>query len=197
MYKLLIPAFMAIFAVGFFVGGRDNNAYAQEACTVDRALLARIYKAVFHRGLDAGADFHVGRPLDTVLADMENSDEHVNYSAVFESTKAYEEARRHHLALSATDSERYRKMIDSALSHVAAWSDTLPKQDINNAVVGPDQARAAIRRAYDRMNATARAKAEFGLFNATERIGQPDAIPLPAVRPNSTINDATGGTTSY
>jgi len=186
---------MAVFAVGFFVGGRDNNAYAQEACTVDRALLARIYKAVFHRGLDAGADFHVGRPLDTVLTDLEGSDEHVNYSAVFESTKAYEEARRHYSALSATDSERYKKMIDSALSHVAAWSDTLPKQDINNAVVGPDQARAAIRKAYDRMNATARAKAEFGLFNATDRIGRPDAIPLPVLRKRGTTNDAAGETT--
>ena len=186
---VLVPAFMAVFAVGFFVGERDNNAYAQEACTVDRALLARIYNAIFHRPLDAGADFHVGRPLDVVLSDIENADEHVNYSALFKAMKALEEARRSPGQLTNDDQLRYRRILDSALSHVDAWADTLPEQAIGNAVVGPDRAREAIRKAYDRMNATARAKAEYGLFNATERIGQPDAIPLPSVRPSNTTGN--------
>ena len=190
-FFVLIPAFMIVFAVGFFVGGRDNNAYAQEACTVDRALLARIYNSIFHRPLDAGADFHIGRPLNTVLTDIEGSEEHTVYTGLVRATKALEEAKRAPGELSSADLESYRKIVNSALSHVAAFADTLPEQAINNAVVGPDQARAAIRKAYDRMNATARAKAEYGLFNATERIGQPDAIALPSVRPNSTTNDAT------
>jgi len=179
---VLVPAFMAVFAVGFFVGGRDNNAYAQEACTVDRALLARIYNAIFHRPLDAGADFHVGRPLSTVLTDLEGSDEHTLYTGLVKATKALEEAKRTR-QLSADDLERHRKMVDSALSHVSAWAESLPQQAIDNAVVGPEEARAAIRRAYERMNATAREKAESGLFRTTERIGHPDTLQLPLLRP--------------
>ena len=186
---VLVPAFVAVFAVGLLVGGRNaSDAYAQEACTVDRALLTRIYRAIFHRPLDAGADFHVGRPLGVVLGDIENADEHVQYTGLVRAMKAFEEARRAPGELSSGDQLRYRRILDSALSHVSAWADTLPEQAIDNAVVGPDQARAAIRKAYDRMNTTAKAKAEFGLFNALERIGRPDAIPLPSVRPDSVTN---------
>src|SRR3989344_9550803 len=90
----LVPAFVTVFAFGFFLGGGTNSANAETTCTVDRALLHRIYSAIFHRPLDTGADFHLGRSLDVVLSDIENSGEHVNYSAVFKSMKALEEAKR-------------------------------------------------------------------------------------------------------
>ena len=89
--------------------------------------------------------------------------------------------------------EKYGAAITAIVSEYcrahAIPAQPMPEQAINNAVVGPDQARAAIRKAYDRMNATARAKAEYGLFNALERIGQPDAIPLPSVRPINTTGN--------
>src|SRR3989344_4538505 len=127
----LVPAFVSVFAFGFFMGGGTNSASAQETCTVDRALLHRIYSAIFHRPLDSGADFHVGRPLDVVLSDIENSDETVQYSAIFKAMKALEEAKRAPGQLSNTDTETYKKMVDSALSHVNAWADTLPEQAID------------------------------------------------------------------
>jgi len=186
---VLVPVFVAVFAVGLLIGGRNaSDAYAQEACTVDRALLTRIYSAIFHRPLDTGADFHIGRSLGVVLGDIENADEHVQYTGLVRAMKAFEEARRAPGELSSDDQLKYRRILDSALSHVNAWADTLPEQAIDNAVVGPDMARAAILRARERMNTTARERAEFGLFNALERIGRPDTIPLPSMRPDSITN---------
>src|SRR3989338_10602877 len=118
LFFVLIPAFAAVFAFGFFLGGGTNNASAQTTCTVDRALLHRIYNAIFHRPLDSGADFHVGRPLDVVLSDIENADEHVNYSALFKAMKALEEARRSPGQLSGDDQLKYRRIFDSSLSHL-------------------------------------------------------------------------------
>lgn len=178
----LVPAFITVFAFGFFLGGGTDSASAQTTCTVDRALLHRIYSAIFHRPLDSGADFHVGRSLDTVLSDIENSGEHIEYSAAFKAMKALEEAKRAPGQLSNADIESYKKIVDSALSHVSAWADTLPEQPLDKAVVGPEHARAAIKRAYDHMNPTAKAAAEFGLFNAQTRIGHPDTLPLPMER---------------
>lgn len=178
----LVPAFVTVFAFGFFMGGGVGSASAETTCTVDRALLHRIYSAIFHRPLDTGADFHVGRSLDTVLSDIENSGEHIEYSAVFKSMKALEEAKRAPGQLSNTDTESYKKIVDSALSHVSAWAETLPEQAIDKSVVGPEHARAAIKRAYDNMTPTAKAAAEFGLFNAQTKIGHPDVLPLPVER---------------
>ncbi len=182
LFFVLVPAFVTVFAFGFFMGGGVGSANAETTCTVDRALLHRIYSAIFHRPLDSGADFHVGRPLDTVLSDIENSTESIEYSAVFKSIKALEEAKRAPGQLSNTDTESYKKIVDSALSHVSAWADTLPEQALDKSVVGPEQARAAIKRAYDNMNPTAKAAAEYGLFNAQTKIGHPDVLPLPVER---------------
>lgn len=178
----LVPAFVAVFAFGFFLGGGTDSVSAQTTCTVDRALLHRIYSAIFHRPLDSGADFHVGRPLDIVLSDIENSSENIEYSALFKAMKALEEAKRAPGQLSNTDTENYKKIVDSALSQVSAWADTLPEQALDKSVVGPDHARAAVQRAYDHLNPTAKAAAEFGLFNAQTRIGHPDVLPLPVER---------------
>ncbi|MEX2090695.1 MAG: hypothetical protein WD989_01005 [Candidatus Paceibacterota bacterium] len=183
LFLTLIPAFAVVFAFGFFLGGGTNNASAQTECTVDRALLARIYNAIFHRPLDAGADFHVGRPLGVVLSDIEGSQEHTVYTGLARATKALEEARRAPGAMSSADLESYKRIIDSALSNVSAFADTLPEQAIENAVVGPDQARQVIQRAYDNLNPTARAAAEYGLFSALERLGRPGDISLPSLRP--------------
>ena len=83
-------------------------------------MLHRIYSAIFHWPLDTGADFHVGRPLDVVLNDIENSTESIEYSAVFKAMKALEEAKRTPGQLSGADAESYKKIVDSALSHVNA-----------------------------------------------------------------------------
>ncbi|MEX1063918.1 MAG: hypothetical protein WED06_01110, partial [Candidatus Paceibacterota bacterium] len=137
IFLALIPAFIAVFSFGFLLGGQKvSTVNAQTECTVDRAMLHRLYNAIFHRPLDAGADFHIGKNLETVLTDLENSDEHVEYSGLFTAAKALEEAKRTR-QLSANDEEAYRKIIDSALSHVSAWAETLPQQAIDNAVVGP------------------------------------------------------------
>lgn len=182
-FYAVVPAFVVGMAVGVFAVGGLDRANAQTECTVDRALLSRIYNAIFHRPLDSGADVHVGRPLDVVLSDIENSQEHTVYTGVVRATKALEEARRAPGAMSSADLENYKKIVDSALSNMAAWADTLPEQAISNAVVGPDQARQAIQKAYDSMNPTAKAAAEYGLFNALERLGRPGDISLPSLRP--------------
>lgn len=182
LFLTLVPIFIAVFAFGFFLGGGTNSVKAETTCTVDRVLLQRIYDAIFHRPLDSGADFHVGRPLDVVLTDIENSSENVNYSGVFKSVKALEEAKRAPGQLSNTDTESYKKIVDSALSQVSAWADTLPEQAIDKSVIGPEQARVAIQRAYDNLNFTAKQVAEYGLFNAQTKIGHPDVLPLPIER---------------
>ncbi len=158
---------------------KTQTASAQEACVVDNDVLTKLYNVIFHRPLDAGANFHLNKPLDTVLNTLANSDEHRQYTGVFKAVKALEEARRAPGQITATNHARYKNIIDSSLSTVAAWSDTLPEQALANRVIGPDQARAAVQAAYDRLDAGARAKAEFGLFQATDRIGRPSSITAP------------------
>lgn len=173
---------------GYLAGGLSGNvADAQVVCTVDQALLEKMYKSIFHRPLDAGATFHLGKDVNTVLNDFANSAEHVQYTGMFESMKAYEEARRAPGDLSQADKDKYLDLMDSAMSTVASWADTLPQQDLNQATIGPDHARLAIQKAYEMMNATAQQAAQYGLFQALERIGVPENIPSPDTAPVHTV----------
>lgn len=189
---LLSLALAVVFGgAGYYLGtAGSNEANAQEACVVDRPLLARLYKNIFHRPLDSGADFHLNKPLATVLNDVENSPEQNVYRALFLSLKAYEEAIRvNGDNLSAEDKAKYLDLINSALSNVIAWAETLPQQSSDARVVGPLRARMAIMKAYESMNATAKSAAEYGLFNALDRLGVPDDIVIPEDDPDEVVED--------
>lgn len=178
---------LGLFVSMFFAGGNVQTANAQAACIVDQAILAKLYNAVFHRPLDAGASFHLGKPLDVVLDNLAKSQEHMAYSGLFEAVKVLEEAGRNPNGLSDADRELYKDIIDSALSNILAWStDVLPRQNIENRVLGVEEAKSVIQNVYDSiLNATAREKAQFGLFNALERIGQPRDLPTPSLPPQN------------
>ncbi len=173
---------------GFLLTNVSRNvANAQVQCVVDESLLTRIYGGIFHRPLDAGAGFHLGKNLDTVLNDIANSAEHTQYSGMFKAMKAFEEAKRAPGELSQADKDKYLNLLDSALTTVSAWSDTLPEQALDNAVIGPDQARLAIQNAYEMMNAIAQQNAQFGLFQALENLGPPQDIAGPDVAPSHSV----------
>ena len=170
---------------GFFLAGNSSqDAYAQDSqCIVDQSTLKRIYETVFHRPLDDGANFHLGKPLENVFVNIMSSPEHTQYTALFQAMKSLEEARRVPGSLSAADEAKYLDILDSAMSTVAAWSDTLPPQSIQLATVGAAEARLAIQKAFEGMIPTAQQAAQFGLCQATERIGPPAYIPLPSTQP--------------
>ncbi|MEX2144793.1 MAG: hypothetical protein WD712_00210 [Candidatus Spechtbacterales bacterium] len=109
------------------------------------------------------------------------SQEHAAYDGVYTAVKAYEEARRAPGDVSASDENAYLDIIDSALSNVRAWADTLPEQALANRVFGPDVARAAIQNVYDTLlNDTAKTAAEMGLFQSLESLGEPSSLELPS-----------------
>ncbi len=194
MYITRRDAVIAVFAIlGLgLVGGwslgtvKTPTALADTECTVDQATLAQLYDAVFHRPLDAGASFHVGKPLSVVLESFAESPEHAQYTGLFTAMKALEEARRAPADVSSDNMDKYKKIIDLALSVIASWADTLPQQALENRVVGPDQARASILRAYNNLSPDTQATADYGLFNAMERIGPPSNLSMPAVPPQAT-----------
>jgi len=124
----------------------------------------------------------LGKDIKQVLRDINRSDEHRYYSALFKSVKAYEEAVRAPGDMSAEDKQRYLNHIDSALSTLLAWVATLPSQDICKGVVGAEEARQAIQDAYNRMSPEAKAVAEKGLFKALDKLGRPGDLPFPSHR---------------
>ncbi len=186
--KLLYFVFAAFAGIGLLAGmilggSFGKTARADEACIVDEPTLTEIYESVFHRPLDAGAQNHVGKDLNTVLNTIQASEEHAQYAGLFKAMKAYEEAKRTPGEISETEREEYKDIINSALSTISEWADTLPEQAEEDAVIGPEQARNAIQNAYQNMNTTAQENAQFGLFNALERIGSPSELSLPDFNP--------------
>ena len=171
-------------AVGFFVAKNwSSNALAEtDSSKVDEETLKGLYDGFFGRPLDDGAKSHIGKDLRQVLKDLNNSPERRYYAALFKSVKAYEEAVRAPGDLSETDKQRYLDAIDSALSTLLAWVNTLPEQDICRAVVDYDKAREAMQAAYDTMSAKAKESAEHGVFNAVKRLGRPINLPAPLKR---------------
>jgi len=186
--KRISLSLVVVFGIGFLIGGfllgtvsmyKNPIASAQNTCQVNQEQLTKIYDGIFHRPLDAGALSYVNHGLDFVLDQLSDSQEHIMYSGAFNAIKALENARREPGDITTNDKDDYVDIIDSALSHVDEWAKTLPEQAKADAVIGPEQARNAIQTAYNNMNATAQAAAEYGLFQAQERIGQPSNLPIP------------------
>ncbi len=175
---------------GFLLGSSMHGANAQNEVTVDEDLLEKLYDLAFHRPLDDEAlDAHDDKVLDTVLDDMIASEEHQAYDGVYTAVKAYEEAKRAPGDMSSSDEDAYLDIVDSSLSHVGAWSDTLPEQELENRVIGPETARSTIQDVYDNvLNDTAKNAAEKGLFKALDSIGQPSNLPLPSDNGTSTTS---------
>ncbi len=193
MYITRLHLFIAGFVImglgfvgGSYLTGNTETASAQVACTVDQDTLTKLYDVVFHRPLDAGASFHLGKPLGTVLDSFATSPEHDQYTGLFMAMKALEEARRAPADVSSENMSKYKNIIDLALSIIMNWADTLPQQALENRVVGPDTARAAIQRAYNNLPSDVQTTADYGLFNAMSRIGPPSSLSMPAVPPQST-----------
>ena len=178
---------MVIGLVGGFViaHNTNNNALAETANTVDQSTLEGLYKAAFGRPLDDEANFHIGRDLNTVLHDINNSPEKRYYSALFKAVKSYEEATRAPGQISAEDKARYLETIDLALATLIAWVETLPERPICDGSVRPQEAKEAILEAYQSMNSnTARGAADKGIFSSGGggHIGGPSGLQLPDSR---------------
>lgn len=197
-YLILVAVLFVGIVTGFFVARNhgsaalargdnsredNNNDNDGNNNNIDRQTLNRLYEAAFGRPVDEeGLKFHSDENEDQVLDDINRSDEHRYYGALFKAVKAYEEAVRAPGNLSAADKQKYLDNINSALSTLLAWVETLPKQDICDGVVGIVEARQAIQDAYDHMSPAAKAAAEEGVFNALEHLGRPEDLPLPDLR---------------
>lgn len=186
--KKISSSLAMVLGIGLLLGGfllgavltyENPIASAQDSCTITEEQLTEIYDAIFHRPLDAGALGYVNHGLEFVLGELSRSQEHIMYSGLFTAAKALENARREPGDVGADDENDYLDIVDSALSHIDKWAKTLPEQARADAVVGPEQARNAIQAAYNNMNTIAQAAAEFGLFQAQERIGKPSDLPTP------------------
>ena len=183
---VIVGVLMVGVAIGSYISsGTTPFAMADEnddGQSVDRETLEDLYFAIFGRPLDEGANFHIGKKLRQVLRDINKSDERSYYSALFQAVKAYEDAVRAPGDLSTEDKQTYLDAIDSALATLIAWVETLPEQDICDGTVGPEHAREVIQRNYDRLSDKAKEKAEYGLFNALSRVGNPNKLRLPKHR---------------
>ncbi len=181
--SLVIVVGIGLLLGGFLLGAsltyKNPTASAQDSCTITETQLTEIYNAIFHRPLDAGARGYINHGLEFVLGELSRSQEHIMYSGLFSATKALENARRESGDITANNENDYIDIVDSALSHIDKWAKTLPEQARADAAVGPEQARNAIQAAYNNMNAIAQQAAEYGLFQAQERIGKPSDLPTP------------------
>lgn len=192
--KVIITLVCAVLFVGVVAGfsiarnlspmaQADNKNRQSNYGQVDKATLEQLYLAAFGRPIDTdGLKFHLGKDLKQVLRDITNSNERKYYGALVMSVKSYEDAIRAPGTLSADDTAKYKAFINSALSTLIAWVETLPDQDICKSTAGITEARAAIQAAYDSMSPAAKAAAEKGIFNALEKIGGPKNFDLPLKR---------------
>ena len=184
----MMSAVLFIGVVAGFAIARNSSSVAQaeeekSSGKADHDTLEQIFQSAFGRPVDAdGEKFHLGKDVKQVLRDINNSDEHRYYSALFKAVKSYEEAVRAPGDLSAEDKQRYLNHIDSALSTLLAWVATLPSQDICKGVVGAEEARQAINDAFNRMSPEAKLVAQKGLFKALENLGRPNDLQLPSHR---------------
>lgn len=155
------------------------SAAQNDTSKVDGATLESLYQAAFHRSADdEGKGFHLGRNLKDVLRDFNNSHEMRYYGALFKAVKSYEEAQRAPGTLTEEEKQKYLDLIDSSLATLLSWVATLQDRPTCTAIVGAEEARAAIKAAYDGMSPAARAAAEKGVFNALKHIGAPDKIAI-------------------
>ena len=166
------------------------NAQNGSDDAVDSQELDDLYESVFHRPADSeGKKFHLGRNLKDVLRDFKNSDEQRYYGAMFKAVKAYEEAQRAPGTLTTEEKQSYLDLIDSSLSNLVAWVGTLPDRDPCKAIIGPEQAREAIKEAYERLSQSGKDVAEHGLLNALKQLGDPSLMIIrpKCLRPTPTV----------
>ena len=180
---LMVGMIAGIFIAQNNTGSAHANVNnASSLFMVDKETLQELYSGFFGRPIDDGAKFHIGKDLKRVLHDLNNSQERQYYAALFKAVKSYEEAVRAPGILTDEDKKRYLDAIDSALATLLAWVQTLPEQAICKSIVGPEQAREAIKAAYEKMSPRAKEAAEHGIFNALNKIGPPHVLPLPGKR---------------
>ncbi len=155
------------------------NETSDDGAKVSRQELDALYQDVFHRPADEeGIKFHLGKDLKQVLRDFQNSDEQRYYGALFKAVKAYEEARRAPGTLTAEEISGYKTLIDSALSNLLAWVDTLPDQNPCLAPIDSEDAREAIQQAHEMLSSVAKDRSEHGFHDENEMIGEPVEIKI-------------------
>lgn len=175
-------AFVAVAVFGLLgwslaLTGGQSAAAQGDGEKVDSELLESLYDAVFHRPSDSdGRRFHLGRSIRDVLRDFRNAPEQRYYGALFKAVKSYEEAQRAPGNLTEEEKQSHLDLIDSALSNLLAWVGTLPDKNPCEAVISSEEAREAIKEAYDRLDNEGKDHAKFGLLNALRRLGAPDSI---------------------
>ena len=177
---VVVAVLALVGALGWSLALTDHqtaNAREGSEDSVDSEELEDLYESVFHRPADKeGKAFHMGRNLKDVLRDFKNSDEQRYYGALFKAVKAYEEAQRAPGTLTTEEKQSYLDLIDSSLSNLMAWVATLPDRDPCKAVIGPEQAREAIKKAWERLSEAGKDQAEHGLLNALKQLGDPSLM---------------------
>lgn len=177
---LFIAGFIAASALAFFMVSRGSDANAQGlTCTVDKALVEKIYDAVFKRPVDAGGLSYVGQTVGFMIDEMAKSQEHKMYTSMFTSMKALEEAERQPGEIKEADTAKFRNMLDSAMSNITQWSKTLPEQAATKAVIGPEHAQEALNFAHSMIPAQFREMAKKSFFDPTKTLGAPTEFAIP------------------
>lgn len=196
----VITALAVVAIIGWSIAfHRGDQASAENKTSgdsnVNREQLDALYEDVFHRPADVeGVKFHLGKDLGQVLRDFKNSKEQRYYGALFKAVKAYEEARRAPGTLTVDEVKSYKALIDSALSNLLAWADTLPDQNPCKASVDPEEARSAIEEAHNLLDSNGRNKSEHGFNDENEVIGSPMEIEIhskcvtPSLSPLATVS---------
>jgi len=183
-----LPTAVLLFVAGFIVASllaafmiaRSGSANAQGlTCTVDRGLVEKIYDVVFKRPVDNAGLAYIGQNVGFMIDEMAKSQEHHMYSGMFKAMKAMEEAERQPGVMGEADKAQFRNMLDSAMSNISSWSQTLPEQAAADAIIGPEHAREALNFAHSIIPAEFRAMAEFSFFDPTKAIGAPENFAIP------------------
>lgn len=177
--KFLVIGLVLFGALGWAIAlSHGGSARAGEG--TDDTTIDLLYDTVFHRPADTeGKKFYRGMDIKSILTAFKGSHEMRYYGALFKAVKSYEEAQRTPGTLTAEEKQSYLDLIDSSLATLLAWVETLPDQEPCKATIGPEQAREAIQRAYERLEASGKTgDAEHGLFNALRRIGPPNEIKI-------------------
>ncbi len=179
---------LLVFAAGFvaasllavFMIQRGNNVNAQGlTCKVDKALVEKIYDAVFKRPIDNAGLAYVGYDVGFMIDEMAKSQEHKMYTAMFTSMKAMEEAERQPGEMTEADKAKFRNMMDSSMSHITSWSKTLPEQAATKAIIGPEHAQEALNFAHSMIPKQFQDMANKSFFDPTKLLGAPTDIAIP------------------
>jgi len=177
---LFVAGFIAASLLAAFMIARSGSANAQGLiCTVDEGLVSKIYDVVFKRPVDDAGRSYIGQNVGFMIDEMAKSQEHKMYSGMFKAMKAMEEAERQPGAMAELDKAQFRNMLDSAMSNISSWSQTLPEQAAADAIIGPEHAREALNFAHSIIPAEFRARAELSFFDPTKMLGAPVNFAIP------------------